>query len=200
MRAHLRKCISPRRVASGCAVTLVLMLAAACGRSDPPTAPFLRTPKTEPSATTAVTGTDTEHAISNYRMFWEVWVQANDPPNASFPALVELATSGELLLVRSNIEAVKAKHEIFRNRPDSRRSHRITVLQATTDQIILQDCNVDDGLVLDSRTLATTNEAVSTHLWRATMTKEGGHWKLSDNTQIQKWVGESECASEPAQS
>ncbi|HEY5155892.1 MAG TPA: hypothetical protein VIJ47_14220, partial [Acidimicrobiales bacterium] len=128
-----------------------------------------------------------------YRKFWDVWMEANDPPNPEYASLAEVATKGQLELARSKITSHREDHLLYRDRPMSVRAHRINVVSKSPDQIVLRDCNLDDGLVLDSRTLEVTNDAVSTHLWDATMTKEGGTWKLADNEQIQKWAGPSDC-------
>src|SRR5262249_29039221 len=102
-------------------------------------------------------------------------------------------TGGQLALERRQIEANRQRGVRFEKANPSRADHRLGLLTLSHAQAVVQDCSLDDGVVVDSSSGRVINADVATYLWKATLTQEGGTWKVAVNTRLGRWRGASDC-------
>jgi hypothetical protein len=147
------------------------------------------------SITAASTTTEDPKAavLAAYQRFWQVWRQVNDPPNPSDVRLAKVATNGELELLRNQVTANKAKGYAFRSAQPSHARHRVIQLIVEGAKGTIEDCALDDGVVIERTTGRVINADVVTYLWRVQLLNQGGQWKVADNTRVNKWRGASDC-------
>ena len=69
--------------------------------------------------------------LAAYQEFWQVWLQANNPPNPDYPDLPKVATGPELTTGSGRI-AKKVAEGTYTRLPDGSiaTSHRAQVLEA----------------------------------------------------------------------
>jgi hypothetical protein len=156
--------------------------------SDPTLAPAT-------SVTSAPTTTQDPKAavLAAYQRFWQVWLEANNPPNPTDPRLAEVDTGAQLERDRAEISRNRAAGITFKKATPSRADHRAFVLRLAGASALLEDCSLDDGVVVSRSSGSVINADVITYLWRVTIVKKGGLWKVADNTRLGKWRGANNC-------
>ncbi len=135
----------------------------------------------------------TRAVLAAYQEFWRVWLEANDPPDPNDPDLARVSTGGQLALSRREIERNRSSDVVFRLASPSRADHKPVMLEMTASTATIRDCSLDDGVVVDRTTGKVLNADVVTYLWKVTLIRQGGRWKVEDNTRVGKWQGESDC-------
>ncbi|HRW42149.1 MAG TPA: hypothetical protein P5193_11430, partial [Microthrixaceae bacterium] len=62
------------------------------------------------------------------------------------------------------------------------------------DRAVVQECVVDDGLVVSRDTGEVVDDSVSTHNVQAEMLRVDGVWKVSEARLLQQFEGVAGCA------
>ena len=191
------------------AVGLLAATLVACSDGDDPIAvpePTTTTTRAAPPATSggsapsSTTTTTTppapeEEIVNRYLGFWEARFRANQPPpNPEDPALEQFATGEQLANVVAETRGNLDKGLAFRRPGEGVRQSKVDVVSRDGDAAVLQDCNVNDGVVFRFATGEVVNDAVVTHNVRATMQRVGGVWKLAHTKLVQRWEGVAGCA------
>ena len=71
---------------------------------------------------------------------------------------------------------------------------RVTVVEIDGDRAVVQECVVDDGLVVSRDTGEVVDDSVSTHNVQAEMLRVDGVWKVSEARLLQQFEGVAGCA------
>lgn len=162
----------------------------------------LRTPTTDPPPDTSIaspapTGTTPaeQEVIDQYVGYWQARYEANHgTPDPASPALRRYATGPQLQMVivetKKNLEAGLS----FENPKHPRSFRRIVVESIDGDHAVVQECVVDDGVVVRRNTGAVVNDDVGTHSVRAKLTRIDGSWRVAKARLIQHWEGVAGCA------
>lgn len=197
---------------------LVLIAAVACSddraapstttsevdRPPPPTTPSTTTTPPTTAArpaeeTTTPSGDDRsteEEIIARYIAYWDARFAANSgTPNPDHPALAEHATGAQLEAVIAETRANLAQGLVFEERSDPTEFRTVDVIEVDTDFAVVQECFVDDGLVVRRDTGEVVNDTIATHNVRSEMRRVDGSWRVSEARLIQRWEGVAGCAN-----
>jgi hypothetical protein len=162
------------------------------------------TTTTQASTTTTTATATTEPAeefdsvedeiIARYRGYWDARFAANSPPNPDDPALREYATGDQLGHVIDEAEAHRADGVELR-RPDSPVDFQtVSVVSVDGDAAVVQECVVNDTVIVRSDSGAVVDDAVATYNVRGDMQRVDGEWRLAAANQLQRWEGVAGCA------
>jgi hypothetical protein len=135
--------------------------------------------------------------IDRYVGFWEARTAANTGvPNPAAPGLAEFATGDQLAAVVAETQANLDNGVAFRpaDRPANIREVRVVSIEG--DIAVVQECVVDDGLVVRRDTGEVVNDSVTTQSVRGELRRVDGAWRLAAATVIQFWEGVAGCAVE----
>jgi hypothetical protein len=151
------------------------------------------------SSTTTNTGTPASSAeqeiIDRYIAFWDARFAANSgTPNPNDPALAEYATGEQLTSVVAETQENFNEGLAFRARPDPADFRQVTVVSVEGDQAVVQECFVDDGLVIERATGDVVNDTIATHSVRGELARVEGEWRVSSTRLVQRWEGVNGCA------
>ena len=157
------------------------------------------TSTTSPSgstSSTSVPSTGEQEIIDRYLGYWAARFGANSgTPNPDDPALREYATGRQLEAVitetRGNLEGGFA----LQHRDDRNGFQQVTVLSVEGDTAVVQECFVDDDLIVRRDTGEVVNDAIATHNVRGEMNRVDGSWRVSEARLIQRWEGVAGCAA-----
>lgn len=208
---------APRRLRAGPAMlTVALALAtASCSNGDsamPPsttgtdrsstTASSTTTTSTstEPTSTTSATSTTggqsvEDEIIAHYVGYWDARLAANSgTPDPNDPALREYATGEQLEAVIAETRANLDQGLAFRARPNPADIRTVTVVEVDGDRAVVQECFVDDGLVVRRDTGEVVNDTIATHNVRGELVRIDGAWRVSEARLVQRWEGVAGCA------
>ncbi|MGZ4703453.1 MAG: hypothetical protein ACXWCM_01180 [Acidimicrobiales bacterium] len=177
----------------------VLLTTVSCGSSDPITDP----PSTDPTIvdTTEGLGPDSERqrifdeSSAAYVEFWNIWLEANNPPDPGNSRLSDRYTGRQLAGAKAGIQEHLDRGLIVRDAPDTLADHQLEFLDVEADRVIFSDCTVDDGQLVEASTGAIVDGSVLTILRRVSMVKEGGAWKVESADKTKTWVGATTCES-----
>lgn len=134
--------------------------------------------------------------INRYIGFWDARFRANEgTPNPDDPALTEYAAGAQLTTVIAETRRNLADGVAFKARPHSENFRRVKVISITRDRAVVQECFVDDGLVVRRYTGEIVNDKVATHNVRGELIRVDGAWKVSKAQLVQRWEGVAGCAS-----
>lgn len=214
-----------RRTQPWAAVLLVGVLAVGCGGGDDRTDPVPRTssapegsdsspqPTTGSTSTTASSTTSTTSAppetsgptgadaaeqevIDRYLGYWAARLEANSGvPDPAHPGLAEFATGAQLEAAMSEAQSNLEAGLAYRQREDPAAIQRVEVVSIEGDVAVVQECYVDDGLVVRQDTGEVVDDDISTHNVRGDLVREdGGPWRVSAVRAIQVWEGVAGCA------
>ena len=153
------------------------------------------------STTTASSSTPPDQSIeaeivARYIGYWDARLAANSgTPNPDAQALRDFATGAQLDAViaetRTNLEQGLA----LRPADNPADFQRVEVIEVGGDRAVVQECVVDDQVVVRRDSGAVVNDAVATHNVRGELQKVGGVWRVSEARLIQRWEGVAGCAS-----
>ena len=154
---------------------------------------------TEPTSTTPTTAYASveEEIAARYEAFWQARFDANSPPDPEDPDLREYAVGQQLDQVLQETQAHRAAGTELRRREDRSGIQRIEVVEVTGDTAVVQECFVDDGLVVRSSDGSVVDDAVWTYNVRGEMQRVDGRWRLAKATLVQQWEGVAGCALAP---
>jgi hypothetical protein len=173
-------------------ITVALAVIPACADERHAAAPATSMTTSTTTAPSTTRPDPTAAVLAAYQRFWQVWLEANNPPNPNDPALAEVDTGAQLARDRAAIAENLRQGIEFRQAQPSHARHRPVILSIAAHAVI-QDCAIDDGVVVDRATGNVVNADVVTYLWRATLTRQGGLWKVSDYTREGRWTGATDC-------
>ncbi len=190
------RCPGWRRAALLAAAVAVV---GACNGGDDdasPTTSGLATTTTPTSvATTATTAAEVEAEVTTaYLAYWDMYLRVNDPPNPDDPQIQQLTTGPALPALLEIINANLAQGFAIRAPGGGAGEHVLSDMAVDGDTASLQDCVVDNLVVIRVTDGTVVNDNVATKLLDATLVREGGSWKVSDYIFSQRWEGVAGCA------
>lgn len=167
----------------------------ATGRDTTTTASPTTSVGSPPTASTAVSEPGHQAIIDAYIGYWDARFAANSgTPNPADPALRRSATGAQLEAVvaetQENLDAGRA----FQARPNPADYRRVTVVSVNGESAVVQECFVDDGLVIDRATGDVLNDTIATHSVRGELRKVDGEWRVASTSLLQRWEGVNGCA------
>lgn len=181
-------------------MTLVVA-AAGCGDSSADKAGSRTTKVTQPLTNTKPTAPPTttrdqlkEQILADYKKAWDAYHDAINIPDPAFPSLEQTHTGVGLRTVRSGLVKILSKGQVGRDGPHSRSFDRAVVAMILEGRASVNDCRVDDGLLVDKTTGAAEDASVTTHTVRSDLLLESGTWKLERVSYTQEWQGVAGCA------
>ena len=206
----------PRRaVISALCVALVLALAGCSGDdSDAAASSTTAADRTSTTASTSSTSRDTttttteatpvttapgttaeQEVIDRYVGYWNARFNANaGVPNPDDPALRDFATGRQLDAVVAETQSNLDSGVAFERAAEPHNIQRVTVVEIDGDRAVVQECVVDDGLVVSRDTGEVVDDSVSTHNVQAEMLRVDGVWKVSEARLLQQFEGVAGCA------
>lgn len=164
--------------------------------------PTASVPPSEPTASTPISADDLTAAerevVARYVGYWDVRFAANaGTPNPDDPRLAEYATGEELAKVVSETRANRDEGRAFRPAERPANTRRVNVVSIADDRATVQDCWVDDGVVVDRATGRVLNDQVTTYNGRADLLRVEGRWRVAATRLLQRWEGVAGCALVP---
>ena len=162
------------------------------------------TSSTTATTTTAVSTPGTggsssveQEVIDRYVGYWTARTAANTGvPNPADPALSEFATAEQLSVVVAETQANLDDGLSFRPADQPANFREVRVVSIAGDTAVVQECVVDDGLVVRRDTGEIINDSVTTQNVRGELHRVDGVWRLAAASVIQSWEGVSGCAVE----
>lgn len=160
------------------------------------TAADTTTTTTDPvSATTAPGTTPEQEVIDRYVGYWNARFNANaGVPDPDDPALREFATGRQLEAVITETQANLDQGLAFERAAEPHDFQRVTVVEMDGDRATVQECVVDDGLIVRRSSGEVVDDAVSTHNVQAQLLRVDGAWKVSEARLLQRFEGVAGCA------
>jgi len=208
-----------RRAAIGAVCAALVLAAAGCSGDDDPAAQTstsagdatsttgsttststmaaaTTTTTTDPvSATTAPGTTPEQEVIDRYVGYWNARFNANaGVPDPDDPALREFATGRQLEAVITETQANLDQGLAFERAAEPHDFQRVTVVEMDGDRATVQECVVDDGLIVRRSSGEVVDDAVSTHNVQAQLLRVDGVWKVSEARLLQRFEGVAGCA------
>lgn len=151
-----------------------------------------------PPETSDPTGADSaeQEVIDRYLGYWAARLEANSGvPDPAHPGLAEFATGAQLEAAMSEAQSNLEAGLAYRQREDPAAIQRVEVVSIEGDVAVVQECYVDDGLVVRQDTGEVVDDDISTHNVRGDLVREdGGPWRVSAVRAIQVWEGVAGCA------
>lgn len=154
------------------------------------------TTTTEATSVTTAPGTTAEQeVIDRYVGYWNARFNANaGVPNPDDPALRDFATGRQLDAVVAETQSNLDSGVAFERAAEPHNIQRVTVVEIDGDRAVVQECVVDDGLVVSRDTGEVVDDSVSTHNVQAEMLRVDGVWKVSEARLLQQFEGVAGCA------
>lgn len=154
------------------------------------------TTTTEATPVTTAPGTTAEQeVIDRYVGYWNARFNANaGVPNPDDPALRHFATGRQLDAVVAETQSNLDSGVAFERAAEPHNIQRVTVVEIDGDRAVVQECVVDDGLVVSRDTGEVVDDTVSTHNVQAEMLRVDGVWKVSEARLLQQFEGVAGCA------
>ena len=185
------------------AVTLVI---SACGGDDnggdASSTTTTERRSTASSSTTSTTeaastdGTAKQAVVDRYIAFWQARLEANQAPvNPDHPSLAEYATGKQLENVIAETRRRRDDGLAIRRPENSVGKHDVRIVNEGTDEVTLQDCSVNDGVIYRVDSGEVVDDNVVTQSIRAIMRLVDGKWKLEQASLVQEWPGVAGCAA-----
>ena len=148
------------------------------------------------TSTTGAPSSPEQEVIDRYVAYWEARFAANSgTPNPDDPALREYATGAQLVAVVAETQSNLDNGLALRRRDDPANIRRVTVVSIEGDHAVVQECFVDDGLVVRHDTGEAVNDTIATHNVRGELDRVDGAWRVAEARLIQRWEGVAGCAA-----
>ena len=147
------------------------------------------------SATTAPGTTAEQEVIDRYVGYWNARFNANSGvPNPDDPALRDFATGRQLEAVITETQSNLDQGLAIDRAAEPLNFQRVTVVEIDGDRAVVQECVVDDGLIVRRDSGEVVDDSVSTHNVQGQMLRVDGVWKVSEARLLQKFEGVAGCA------
>jgi hypothetical protein len=202
-RPDLAQLVARARPIRGLAVIgaiVMLALATACGASASEHTSLPVDTAVAPSSTSPdPTSPTTDHeaiklaARDAYVEFWNVWTEANNPPDPSYRRLSDFYTGVQLEGARMGIERNRSQGLLVVDDIDRPENHSIVFMQVEPAKVVFDDCSVDNGRTVSATTGRTVDDKVMTYLRRVQMTFEDDRWKVESAKEVNTWPGATDC-------
>lgn len=161
------------------------------------TGPASTTESTTTTSGSTPPGESTEEEIvARYIAYWDARFAANSgTPNPDDPALRDFATGAQLDAVIAETRANLDQGLALRRPDDPVGFQKVQVIEVDGDRAVVQECVVDDLVVVRRDGGAIVNDAIATHNVRGELQKVDGVWRVSEARLVQRWEGVAGCAS-----
>ena len=190
MRVHHRRWRAMRRPI---VVLTVVAAASACAGHTSPTAAHATVGPATSVTAPPTTADPKSEVLAAYQRFWQVWLEANDPPNPNDPRLAEVATGGELAMMRQSIQ-VKLDRGLFSRKPrHSVYRHDTKIRSLTKSDAVVSDCAVDDLEVVRQSDGAVVNAEVATETIVGYLVLQRDAWSVRDINIAAQLPGRRPC-------
>lgn len=151
---------------------------------------------TNVTSTTGAPSSPEQEIIDRYVAYWEARFAANSgTPNPDDPALREYATGAQLDAVIAETQSNLDNGLALKRRSDPVSNRRVTVVSIEGDHAVVQECFVDDGLVVRRDSGDAVNDSIATHNVRGELDRVDGAWRVSEARLVQRWEGVAGCAA-----
>jgi hypothetical protein len=142
--------------------------------------------------------TEAEKVEEAYRNYWAANFKAGAIPDPSDPSLAAYATGQQLQAAVSDLEKLRRDGVATRTVAGSVARRQVTVSSVSGDRARLQDCAVDDSILVRADTgkpaFDYTGSPAATTLFSADLVKEHGAWKVEALRRDRRWEGIAGCA------
>ena len=164
--------------------------------SDPPSSTIATDSVVVTTSVTDPVDPAQQEIIDRYIAYWKARFAANTgTPNPHDPTLAEFATGAQLDGVVAETQANLDAGRAFKERPDPANFRRVTVVSVSGEDAVVQECFVDDGLVIQRDTSAVINDTIATQNVRGELRRVDGRWRVSGSSLVQRWEGVGGCAA-----
>lgn len=157
-----------------------------------------RTTTTQPGTTTATNGGEPasveEEIVAQYTGYWNAWFDAASAPDPRHPPLAEYATSAQLDRVAAEIQALDDAGHRLRHADDPIDFQRVSVVSVNGASAEVQECYVDDDVVVRQDSGQVIDDDVTTQNVRGQMHLVDGRWLVDSVTVVQQWQEVAGCA------
>jgi len=201
-----------RRIVGG--ALCVLILATSCGGAnegampsstsssttsttvtEAPTTTSTTTSTQVPTTTTADPGpSDEDQILDVVRRFWDVIVEANNPPDPESPLWATVASGEQLddLRERSREKAAAGEGNRYPE-PEQNQLPRLEVLVVEDGFAVINVCLRDDTVLYSIETQEVLNDEVL-YFWIQLTLQDDLGWRVIDSTSIEQLEGDTPCA------
>jgi hypothetical protein len=154
---------------------------------------------TDPPSSTTDTSVPAEPAhqaiIDAYLAYWDARLAANTgTPNPQDPALAAHATGPQLDAVVAETQKNLDEGIAFQVAANPANFRRVTVVSVNGDEAEVQECLVDDFVIVDRNTGSVINDTVASQSVIGTLQLVDGAWRVSSSRLVQRWEGVAGCA------
>ena len=202
-----------RRLVSG--ALCVLILTTSCGGSSEEAAP---SPTSSPTTSTTVTGaptttsttttteapatttttapapSDEDQILDVVTRYWDVVVEANDPPDPDSPLWETVATGQALQGVREQSKRWLEERSGLRHpAPRQEQLSKVEILVLEDSVAVVDVCLRDDGILHNIDTGAVLNDEII-HLWIQVYALREDRWLVTEVQTIAEFDQEAACA------
>ena len=154
------------------------------------------TTTTAPAAPAPSDQTAEEEIVARYIGYWDARLAANSgTPDPDAPALRDFATGAQLDTVIAETGANLDQGLALRRPDDPVGFQQVRVIEIDGDRAVVQECVVDDLVVVRRDGGAIVNDAIATHNVRGELVKVDGVWRVSEARLVQRWEGVAGCAA-----
>ena len=167
--------------------------AAACGDDGEPESADRSTPSTTSSSTTSEVDAGAAAALEVWREYTVVSQEWLNPPNPTDPRIPEFIAASALEDFRAGIAAELAQDISTRPGPNGPIEHNPVVVRSGSDEVVIQDCFVDDSVAVNSTTGSTIDAGVVTRTVEATLVLERSSWRISTVEDVETTSGAAGC-------
>lgn len=134
--------------------------------------------------------------VARYIGYWDARFAANSGiPNPDDLALRDFATGAQLEAVITETRANLEQGFALRRADDPVDFQQVQVIEVDGDGAVVQECVVDDEVVIRRDSGEVVNAAIATHNVRGELQKVDGVWRVSEARLVQRWEGVAGCAS-----
>lgn len=144
-------------------------------------------------------GSVEEEITARFVAYWDARHQvlsSDTVPDPNDARLAAHAVGEQLAVVTGEVERYRDEGRRLA-RPDNPVGHQVvTVASVDGGSAEVQECFVDDGVIVDRASGAVLNDRVVTLNSRGVMHRVDGVWKLAEYRVIQSWEGVAGCALE----
>jgi len=174
------------------AILAVMAITTACGNNGGDDDGTGTTTRSRPTPTTMSAD---EAAVRKVAEEWNrEAIRLAVTPDPDDPALERYLT-GALLRQFKTVQIQRLKDGLTsRASPENRAAARIISVEVDGNQAELQECIIDDRLLVRRATGEVLDDSVSTSRLRTVLSRDGGSWKLARSEEVARWEGVAGCA------
>jgi hypothetical protein len=140
---------------------------------------------------------DADEIVARYVSYWDARfavLSGDEPGDPNDPRFAYFAIGAQLASASAETQRFNDQGRRLARPPDPVDLQRVVVQSINDEEAQLQECFVDDALVVDRASGSVIDDDVVTLNSTATMRFVDGVWKLEEATVIQRWEGVAGCA------